>query len=64
MKVRFPAIALVRRELLEKVGGYRDYFDDEQVAFLDKLVDEGLDPVFGYQAGHNSSDERAGVAGS
>lgn len=47
-----------------KVGGYRDYFDDEQVALLDKLVDEGLDPVFGYQAGNNSNDERAGVAGS
>ena len=47
-----------------KVGGYRDYFDDEQVALLDKLVDEGLDPVFGYQAGNNSNDERAGFAGS
>ena len=47
-----------------KVGGYRDYFDDEQVALLDKLVDEGLDPVFGYQAGNNSNEERTGVAGS
>jgi len=33
-----------------KVGGYRDYFDDEQVAVVDKLVEEGLDPVFGYSA--------------
>ncbi|GMQ89649.1 MAG: sulfotransferase domain-containing protein [Gammaproteobacteria bacterium] len=33
-----------------KVGGYRDYFDDEQVAVVDKLVEEGLDPVFGYTA--------------
>jgi alcohol sulfotransferase len=33
-----------------KVGGYRDYFDDEQLAVVDKLVEEGLDPVFGYAA--------------
>ena len=33
-----------------KVGGYRDYFDDEQVVVVDKLVEEGLDPVFGYTA--------------
>jgi len=33
-----------------KVGGYRDYFDDEQVAVVDRLVEEGLDPVFGYSA--------------
>ncbi len=33
-----------------KVGGYRDYFDDEQVAVVDKLIEEGLDPVFGYTA--------------
>ena len=31
-----------------KVGGYRDYFDDEQVARIDELVDEKLSPVFGY----------------
>lgn len=31
-----------------KVGGYRDYFDDEQVAVIDALVKERLDPVFGY----------------
>jgi hypothetical protein len=31
-----------------KVGGYRDYFDDEQVAVVDRLVEERLDPVFGY----------------
>ncbi len=33
-----------------KVGGYRDYFDDAQVAELDALVDSRLDPVFGYTA--------------
>jgi hypothetical protein len=31
-----------------KVGGYRDYFDDEQVARIEALVNETLDPVFGY----------------
>jgi hypothetical protein len=31
-----------------KVGGYRDYFDDEQVARIDALVRETLSPVFGY----------------
>jgi len=31
-----------------KVGGYRDYFDDEQVARIDELVKEKLSPVFGY----------------
>jgi hypothetical protein len=46
-----------------KVGGYRDYFDDEQVALIDKLVEEELDPVFGYRAADNSDNERAGAAG-
>ncbi|MGW8310932.1 MAG: sulfotransferase domain-containing protein [Thiogranum sp.] len=31
-----------------KVGGYRDYFEDEQVAEIDRMVEQGLDPVFGY----------------
>ena len=42
-----------------KVGGYRDYFDDQQVELIDKLVEEELDPVFGYQAGNNSDDTPA-----
>jgi len=33
-----------------KVGGYRDYFDDEQVAKIDKLVNTRLSGVFGYGA--------------
>ena len=36
-----------------KVGGYRDYFDDQQVAAIDRMVREELDPVFGY----SGSDE-------
>jgi Sulfotransferase domain len=31
-----------------KVGGYRDYFDDEQLAQIDALVQSTLSPVFGY----------------
>ena len=31
-----------------KVGGYSDYFDDEQIAAMESLVRSGLDPVFGY----------------
>jgi hypothetical protein len=33
-----------------KVGGYRDYFDDQQIARMQQLVAERLDPVFGYTA--------------
>ena len=31
-----------------KVGGYRDYFDDEQVAAIDDLVCQRAGPLFGY----------------
>ena len=31
-----------------KVGGYRDYFDDDQVRQIDGYVRARLDPVFGY----------------
>lgn len=31
-----------------KVGGYRDYFDDAQVAVIDALVEARLDPVYRY----------------
>ena len=30
------------------VGGYRDYFDDEEVAAIDRRLAETLDPLFGY----------------
>jgi len=32
-----------------KVGGYRDYFDDEQVAKIDELVNTRLSEVFDYR---------------
>ena len=34
-----------------KVGGYRDYFDDDQVAEFTAMVDSNLLPVFGYTSG-------------
>lgn len=40
-----------------KVGGYRDYFDDEQVRQIEALVDATLAPVFGYH-----SDQRDAAA--
>ncbi len=33
-----------------KVGGYRDYFDDEQLAEIDAQVERSLSPTFGYAA--------------
>lgn len=32
-----------------KVGGYRDYFTDEEVAAIDAQLAESLDPLYGYQ---------------
>jgi alcohol sulfotransferase len=32
-----------------KVGGYRDYFNDEEVAAIDKYLAESLDAMFDYQ---------------
>jgi hypothetical protein len=41
-----------------KVGGYRDYFDDEQVALIDAMVAERLNPVFGYGVGDTAEPGR------
>jgi alcohol sulfotransferase len=32
-----------------KVGGYRDYFSDEEVVAIDSQLKETLDPFFNYQ---------------
>jgi hypothetical protein len=39
-----------------KVGGYRDYFDDDEVAQIESLVNATLSPVFGYSSGGNSTE--------
>jgi len=41
-----------------KVGGWRDYFEPEQVRAIEAYVAEELDPVFGYTAEPASSAER------
>ncbi|HSH30207.1 MAG TPA: sulfotransferase domain-containing protein [Thiohalobacter sp.] len=33
-----------------KVGGYRDYFEDDQIREIDALMEGTLDPVYGYRA--------------
>ena len=39
-----------------KVGGYRDYFDAEQLAAIDNMIASSLSPVFGYS--ENAGNER------
>ena len=39
-----------------KVGGYRDYFDDAQIAAIDAMMAERLDPVYGYGSSEPVSD--------
>lgn len=43
-----------------KVGGYRDYFDDDQIRAMNTLVSERLEPLFGY----HSEAEAPGQAAS
>ena len=42
-----------------KVGGYRDYFDDGQLAVIDQLTSTRLSPFYGYTA----SDSTSSLAG-
>ncbi|HSQ69822.1 MAG TPA: sulfotransferase domain-containing protein [Steroidobacteraceae bacterium] len=34
-----------------KVGGYRDYLSDDDIAWLDRRIDRELDPFYGYRGG-------------
>lgn len=43
-----------------KVGGYRDYFNDDQVTQIDALVDATLSPTFGYGS-HSGSAQPMGT---
>ena len=38
-----------------KVGGYRDYFTDDEAAQIDRAIQESLSPVFGYGAGDQAA---------
>ena len=42
-----------------KVGGYRDYFDDDQVARIEALVNSTLSPYYGYTSGAAGSSTAA-----
>ena len=41
-----------------KVGGYRDYFEDSELAEIDALVRDGLNPVFGYGRAGDATKSR------
>jgi hypothetical protein len=45
-----------------KVGGYRDYFSDAEVAQIDELVAKQLSPSFGYDGEHAPPAESAPTA--
>ena len=44
-----------------KVGGWRDYFDDQQAARLDAMTEERLLPGFGYLAAERATPAPAAV---
>ncbi len=44
-----------------KVGGYRDYFDDEQIAAIDAYVDEHALPAFGYTSKESKTQSAPGA---
>jgi hypothetical protein len=49
-----------------KVGGYRDYFDDDEVAQIEALVSTTLSPVFGYSrdsAGSGDAPDETRLSG-
>jgi alcohol sulfotransferase len=46
-----------------KVGGYRDYFDDAQLALIDAYVDEHLDTGFGYTTDEATQDPAPAASG-
>jgi len=48
VKARDPSNPHSYKVRRAKVGGYRDYFDDDQVARIDALVSSELSDIFGY----------------
>jgi hypothetical protein len=49
-----------------KVGGYRDYFEPEQLQEVDRLLTDTLSPIFGYgntKSGHVQDRDPPAVAG-
>ncbi|MDJ0607929.1 MAG: sulfotransferase domain-containing protein [Kiloniellales bacterium] len=56
---RNPQSFKVRRA---KVGGYRDYFEEDETETLDRVVRDRLSPFFGYARGGSGEEPEAGVA--
>jgi hypothetical protein len=46
-----------------KVGGYKDYFDDQQVQAIEALVDATLSPLFGYTRPARAMADVSGTEG-
>jgi hypothetical protein len=44
-----------------KVGGYRDYFDDEQVRQIETYICDNLDPLFGYETATREAATKVGA---
>jgi Sulfotransferase domain len=44
-----------------KVGGYRDYFDEAQLAQIETLISDTLDPAFGYSTRPYPADAKKSV---
>jgi len=42
-----------------KVGGYRDYFEDDQIEAIDAMLAARLDPVYGYGTDRDTDSARA-----
>jgi hypothetical protein len=47
-----------------KVGGFRDYFTDEEVAEINKVMARDLDPVYGYVVEESPASTPAAEAGA
>jgi hypothetical protein len=47
-----------------KVRGYRDYFEDDQIHAIDAMIDDRLDPVFGYGLKDSVMDSHDGMKGT
>jgi hypothetical protein len=47
-----------------KVAGYRDDFDAAQLAEIDRLVESGLDPLYGYTRASSGGRDRGPLEGA
>jgi hypothetical protein len=47
-----------------KVGGYRDYFDDDQIMEIDRYVRDSLSPIYHYEIGGPGSEDQGATSES